>query len=162
MVNYYAGIGSRQTPQSLRVDINNVSVFLERYGYILRSGGASGADTFFEEKVSKKEIYLPWKGFNKNESKLYTITPAALKLAEKYHPKWSMLTSSGRSFMARNCYQVLGYDLNTSVKFILCYTTDGYATGGTGQAIRIAEDMNIPVINMYFDDWKDKLKKLLI
>jgi len=37
---------------------------LELLGYTLRSGGANGADTAFEEGCCRKELYLPWPGFN--------------------------------------------------------------------------------------------------
>lgn len=58
--------------------------------------------------------------------------------------------------MIRNAYQVLGKNLKSPVKFVLCYTDDGCQTdaertrktGGTGQAITIADFNNIPVINL--------------
>ena len=52
-MKYYTGIGSRETPTSLREGINSLSLILEKEGYILRSGGANGSDTFFEEKISR-------------------------------------------------------------------------------------------------------------
>ena len=59
--------------------------------------------------------------------------------------------------MARNCHQVLGQDLKTPVDFIVCWTKDGGESGGTGQALRIARDLNIPVYNLYFEDTIDKI-----
>ena len=60
--------------------------------------------------------------------------------------------------MARNCYQVLGKDLETPSEFIICWTKDGQATGGTGQALRIAKKNNIPVFNLYNPDATEQLK----
>lgn len=46
-------------------------------------------------------------------------------------------------------YQVLGYDLKTPSDMVICWTKDGGASGGTGQALRIAKDYNIPIYNLY-------------
>jgi len=165
MIRYYTGIGSRETPVSLQKTINDISTFLENKGYILRSGGAEGADVFFEEKVDEKnkEIYLPWKGFNNNKSLLYGLDkPKAMEIAEMYHPNWRGLTETVRKIMARNSYQVLGYNLELPSEFVVCYTVDGKSTGGTGQALRIAADYKIPIVNLQHSDWRDKLKELII
>ena len=49
--------------------------------------------------------------------------------------------------MARNGYQILGKDLKTPVRFVICYTPNGDRIGGTAQALRIAMDLKIPVFN---------------
>ena len=150
---YWAGIGSRETPQELKQLIKKITEELNAKGFILRSGGAPGADYFFEiaSIPEQREIYLPWKGFNGNESELYGVTFGALNLAEKYHPYWKNLSLGAKKLMARNCYQVLGQDLKTPVSFVVCWTKDGKASGGTGQAIRIANDLQIPVFNLKLD-----------
>ena len=129
-MKYYAGIGSRETPVELKEKIKTVVEHLNQKNYTLRSGGAQGADSFFEEFARKKEIYLPWMGFN-----------------------------GAKKLMARNCHQVLGLDLKTPVDFIVCWTKDGTINGGTGQALRIAEAYNIPVYNLFFEEsFKNVLK----
>jgi hypothetical protein len=147
---YWAGIGSRETPEDLKPTIQKITEVCNDHGFIMRSGAAPGADSFFEEHSlpSQREIYLPWRGFNGNSSSLYQITDAGLEMAEKYHPGWFRLSQGAKKLMARNCYQVLGFDLSTPVNFIVCWTRDGRASGGTGQAIRIAEKHKIPVFNL--------------
>jgi hypothetical protein len=148
---FYAGIGSRLTPPEMLAFMSRLSRYLYGLGYTLRSGGAAGADTAFEVGVPdpmKMEIYLPWKGFNGNHSLLYGVSNDALELAKQYHPGWSYLSNGGRLFHGRNCYQVLGKDLKTPSRFVVCWTKDGKAFGGTGQAIRIAIDKNIPIFNL--------------
>lgn len=148
---FYAGIGSRETPAYLFPIINRIVFKLEGMGYVMRSGGANGADTFFERSITdtcNKEIYLPWKGFNGNTSPLYGVCDAARELGKKFHPV-NLTKQSVIDLMARNCYQVLGRDLNTPSKFVLCWTKDGKDSGGTGQAIRVAHAYNIPVFNLY-------------
>ena len=61
--------------------------------------------------------------------------------------------STARKFHARNCYQVLGKDLQSPSNFVLCWTPGGAVTGGTGQALRIAIDRGIPVFNMGAPEW---------
>lgn len=159
-MRYYAGIGSRQAPtkwepDSLYNDIYLVTSYMYKNGFVLRSGGAPGADTLFEKSLTvenvaqKSEIYLPWKGFNGNASERYNLTPEAFELAEKYHPAWYRLSDAGKKLMARNSYQVLGEDLKTPVELIICWTPEGKETGGTSQAMRIAKDYGIPIVNLY-------------
>ena len=52
----YAGIGSRniQGRTGLITDITFCAKWLEKKGYLLRSGGALGCDKVFEEAVSKQ------------------------------------------------------------------------------------------------------------
>lgn len=160
-MNCYTGIGSRKTPREILALMAAVAAELAKMGWILRSGGADGADSAFEiGAVSRKEVYLPWKGFNGRNSPYYLITAAALAMAEKYHPAWDRCSPGARKLHARNCYQVLGFDLNTPSNFILCWTPSGKVEGGTGQAMRIALDNNIPIINMYHTDWRDKVHEL--
>ena len=145
---FYSGIGSRETPESLKPTIERVVKRLNELDYTLRSGGADGADKFFEEHAASKEIFLPWKNFNGNESKLFEQSAQAFDMAKKYHPSYKYLSYGAKKMMARNCYQVLGINLKSPVEFVICWTKDGKASGGTGQAIRIAEDSGIPVYNL--------------
>lgn len=149
-MKFYTGIGSRETPIELKSIINTITQLLYFRGYTLRSGGANGADSFFEEGVYNKEIYLPWRGFNNNKSTLYQLSDEGYDMAKKYHPAWNKLSDAAKKLMVRNCYQVLGYDLQTPSEFIICWTRDGKASGGTGQAIRLATACNIPVYNLYY------------
>ena len=147
---FYAGIGSRETPESVKPLIERLMNLCNSRGFILRSGAAPGADTFFEEYSVPhlREIYLPWRGFNDNDSPLYEISQEALEFTSRFHPAWYKLGRGARSLMARNSYQVLGQDLKTPCSFILCWTKDGKASGGTGQAMRIAESQGIPIFNL--------------
>jgi len=158
-MKYYAGIGSRETPIELKEKIKFIVEYLNQKGYTLRSGGANGADSFFEEFAELKEIFLPWQNFNNNQSPLFNPSTEAFVMAEEYHPRFKSLSSGGKKLMARNCHQVLGKDLKTPVDFIVCWTKNGTINGGTGQALRMAEKLNIPVYNLFFDDAIEKLLK---
>lgn len=170
---YFAGIGSRDIPKKHYNLLIDASLYLSRKGYILRSGGASGSDIACEIGVDynngEKEIYIPWKGFNDNKSILFPENLEnwckASKIAAEFHPNWNNLKDSVKKLHARNCYQILGKDLTTPVKFVLCYckVENGEYKGGTSQALRIALYCKIPIINIWLEeDFKkveDKINK---
>lgn len=162
----FAGIGSRQTPVHIQEVMIEVCKELANRGFTLRSGGAAGADKACEcgcdEAHGQKEIYLPWPGFNDHPSHLHSIDPEAIELARIYHPAPHRLTAVTEKMMGRNSYQVLGRDLMTPSDFILCYTNDGKASGGTGQALRIAKDRGIPIFNLYDGDALANLRSYII
>jgi hypothetical protein len=152
-MKYYAGIGSRKTPIEVLQIMTKIAEILEKeLGFILRSGGADGADSAFEMGAEKKEVYLPWKGFNSNDSNLYDCYSDFHKdIAKQFHPRWESLSQGAKKLMIRNSAQIYGLNkdnVNNWSKFIICWTADGKASGGTGQAIRIAEYEGIPVLNL--------------
>ena len=161
----FAGIGSRQTPPDIQELMTKIASFLESRKMILRSGAADGADAAFERGVknpSMKEIYLPWRGFNDHPSDLYHVYPEALAYAAKFHPGWKYLSQGAQKLLARDCYQVVGPDLQTPVEFVVCWTQGGGQRGGTGQAIRIANDSSIPVFNIYSKSVRETLKECIL
>jgi hypothetical protein len=150
---YYAGIGSRHTPPEARDLIRELARELSNQGYTLRSGGAEGADTFFEEAAGRKEIFLPWKGFNNRSCRLtdtrseYIQSPTddAIALASRIIDKYNDRNRAVRMLLARNMHQVMGEDLKTPVEFVICWTQ---GVGGTGHAIKLARLRGIPVYNL--------------
>ena len=157
----YAGIGSRETPEAVQRRMTALAAHLANLDYILRTGGADGADNAFKKGCDAHdgdlELYLPWKGFNGHKSGFLPSLPA-FAMAKHYHPAWEAMSQGGRSLHARNCHQVLGAMLNDPVRFIICWTKDGKASGGTGQALRIAMDpiYNIKIFNLHDSTLTDK------
>lgn len=149
---FYTGIGSRETPLEFLELMTLIAKYLAEKEIVLRSGGAKGADSYFEIGCDlsngKKEIYLPWREFNNNSSLLYPPSNECLEMAKKYHPAWDRLSQGAQKLQSRNCNQILGKDLKTPSHFVLCWTKNGSGGGGTGQAIRIAKDYNVPVFDM--------------
>lgn len=158
---YYAGIGSRKTPDDILEMMTKIAEGLSR-NYILRSGAADGADSAFEKGAGNKKIsYIPWPGFNGSKEEYITVSTAALKMAGEFHPGWMYLSYPVKKLHARNCYQVLGEDLETPADFVICWTPGGEEVGGTAQAIRIAKANGIKVFNLAiekdFKFWNEKL-----
>lgn len=158
MTLYYTGIGSRETPKDVLKKFTELGTFLAEKEYVLRSGGANGADASFELGCDlgqgKKDIFLPWRKFNDNQSILYYVSEEAIKLASENHPAWEKVSIGARKLMGRNCYQVLGYSLNKPSEFVVGYTkvVDGKRWGGTSLAMNLADLYKIPVFNFFLDD----------
>jgi hypothetical protein len=161
----YAGIGSRTTPHDVLYLMTSIATKLDVWGWTVRSGGADGADTAFEG-ASRKEIYLPWSGFNGKRGS--TPSAEAYTIAETHHPRWHALERSVRSLHARNAHQILGADCATPAAFVITWTPDGSTgittvkTGGTGQAIRIARAYDVSIFNLHRDDhraaWEEAIR----
>lgn len=170
-MKYYAGIGSRETPAEFIEKMEKIASILEKRGWILRSGGAPGADSAFERGVSdpkNKEIYLPWSGFQdrdgEEEGELVFDRKEkwAIKIAKKFHPDFANLGKGAKVLMCRNTHQIFG-PKRDSVRslFVVCWTKDGGPTGGTGQAIRIANEYGVPVFNLFFESHEKKLRRMI-
>lgn len=150
----YAGIGSRRTPPEVLELMTKIGRRLAQRGWLLRSGGAVGADqAFFKGAWSVRgatEIYLPWPGYEGQREgvALYRPHPEAFRIAEQFHPAWGKLTEGGKKLHARNVHIVLGCDLSSPVRFIVCWTPGGKLSGGTAQALRIGQALNIPIVNL--------------
>ena len=148
---YYAGIGSRETPKYVLEYFNRLGSWMALGNFVLRSGHADGADKAFEYGcdcvAGRKEIYLPWRGFNGSNSSYILSSQEAYDVAKQYHPYWSNLSDAAKKLQARNSHQILGHNLRTPSDLVICWTKDGLGQGGTGQAIRIAKDCDIPVID---------------
>lgn len=162
---FYAGIGSRETPDSILRAFETIGESLANMDIILRSGRAPGADSAFEKGARRTgkpvEIYIPWNGFPKGSDLTqypaicFDTLPkdqrdAALASVRKYHPAPDRLSAGALKLMARNYCQMFGSSVQDSPSsFVVCYTVDGNATGGTGQAMRMAADANIPILNAH-------------
>lgn len=180
-----AGIGSRTTPLEYLSAMTAIGQEMARDGHILRSGGAAGADSAFEQgwwlneeerylgdmelgiideepkRPYSYEIYVPWYGFNKRTKgsiNCQTINNygKASSLAQSFHPAWDRCSRGAKALHTRNVYIMLGHDLETPVDKVYCWTPGAKVTGGTGQALRLALHYGIPIINLARkEDWKN-------
>lgn len=150
---YYAGIGSRETPDSILKMMTILAQGFAAKGWCLRSGAALGADAAFELGAgANKEIFLPWAGYNNHPSLNNQVSVAALTMASQFHPNWPACKQGAKKLHGRNCQIMLGQNLGAPVSLVICWTKDGKATGGTGQALRMThkDEYNINVYNLYY------------
>lgn len=161
MQKFYAGIGARKTPPNVLSIMTQLAAKLEKDGWVLRSGGAAGADSAFEagiENPANKRIYTV---------KNTLILPEAEQSVDRLHPYPHLMGLYVWHLMARNYYQIHGYENDgPKSRFVVCYTPDGckthemrtQKTGGTGQAISIACEAGVPVFNLAV---KEDLQRIL-
>jgi hypothetical protein len=151
-----------------------------RAGWTMRTGMSPGADQAFYRGAAKAngrmELFLPWPGFEaparcQREGREVLVlaepTEEAYALAARFHPAWGALSPSARRLRARDCHQVLGRDLTSPALLIVCWTPDGSLdgkgprVGGTGQALRVARDRKIAVLNLARPDQAGRLRGYL-
>lgn len=165
----YAGIGSRKTPDDVLSMMVQIGENLADASWYLNTGFADGADKAFAygaehygEEHGLMTNYLPWAGYNDaplNDDR-FKVMPAsglATGLAEHFHPAWDKCSIQAKLLHIRNGYIVLGDDLRSPVDMVVCWTEGGITTGGTGQALRIAQTNDIPIFNLFFTDHQKAL-----
>jgi hypothetical protein len=157
----YAGIGSRETPDNILKIMTQCAVLLAHDGFICSTGGAIGADQAFAQGSNvaggTTHLHLPWKSYEEEwvnslegDNRLYVLAKHdvdAYHSVETYHPSYDKIQDK-RGVIALHARN---YNIITKperVKFIICWTKDAEYSGGTAQAMRIADDLDIPIYNL--------------
>ena len=168
---YYTGIGSRETPDSVLIEMAYIATLLDAKGYVLRSGAASGADTAFASGALNKVEYLPWNGFGVNQNLYHNgktlicldnvnkvIAAKAELIASKIHGKWSACKGGAVKLHTRNIFQIIGNNLDIRSKFVVYWTPydkHGNPSGGTATAVNLAKKLKIPTFNLNIPQQKE-------
>ena len=141
---------------------------LASYGFIGRSGSATGADTAFEighdlfsqdTGIVRFESFLPWDGFNGHTNDDVHVVATGLPkyheaklIMSSVHPKYNRLTQIEKKLHNRNVFQVLGVDLTTPSSLLVCWAKPRgvYSVhGGTNTAYQLAIRHNATILNLY-------------
>lgn len=161
-MNFWTGIGSRDTPVEFMQLMMDLATKLCMLGFILRSGGAQGADSFFYEGVkyeddSYADIFIPWNNFNGMKMgdrhirlPTHSLQDAEL-IASKIHPNWKACSRGARSMHTRNVFQVLGEHLDHKSELLVCWAPvdkQGRVQGGTATAYNLAMQLGVPCFNL--------------
>lgn len=160
MTMIYAGIGSRETPAEILSEMQDIGQALETRKWMLRSGGAKGADTAFLSRAATYENHLPWSGYNGHSltdkrNIVPELTQEIIDIAARFHPAWERLSRPVKILMCRNVTIVLGQKLDQHAKMVVCWTPNGRLIGGTSHGMKIAMAYDIPVFNLAnFSDGK--------
>ena len=158
----YAGVGSRETPPAAIAVIEKLAQLMGKAGYLLRTGGAVGADMAFlrghktasvSGPVPVPEIYLPWPKYNFDVLGPFRETAAvfadptgdAIQLARQFHPAWGRCSGGAKKLHGRNSQILCGFYLNEPVDFVVCWHNN---SGGTMQAIRLAQSKGIKIYHV--------------
>lgn len=174
---FYAGIGSKSTPQDIQDEMKKFATIAFENKWILRSGCTDGADSAFESGVpfaesSAVELFVPWKGYSERENviieQLKPLDDARL-IASQYSLGWEKLSPPVKLTLTCNVRQILGDTLDKPVSFVLCWTSDGCESratrtdesGSTGLAIALADAAGIPIINMKNERWQQRVTEVM-
>lgn len=148
---YYAGIGSRETPQAVLERMEEFGELASGEGWLLRSGGAVGADSAFHNGAKRagvqSQIFLADKRKAKGGDFLYDTKDVHFNLMRVFHPRPDALKPFAAELMARNGCQLFGVDFTNPTRLVVCYTEGGAMKGGTAQALRMAQSGGIPALN---------------
>ncbi len=158
MTPSYAGIGARATPKHILDMMYTTASLLAQDGYICKTGAAIGADQAFALGAinSKGQVHLklPWLNYEQNWIKLMNASGLvttreikhydlqAYKSVKRLHPKAESLSQAVIKLHARN------YLIIENTQFVICWSPGGKTVGGTGQGIKIASELNIPIYNL--------------
>lgn len=157
------GVGSRETDIVSLQTMSKIAKAFSAKGFTLRSGGAKGADSAFENSWNgPKEIFLPWNGYENKWINTGYIVPKIderhISLAASAHPAWERCSDGAKKMHSRNTCQVLGENLDTPATILVCWTVNAEYRGGTAVAMRIADMYNIPIYNLASKNDIEKLR----
>lgn len=155
-VKHYAGIGSRETPQKVLLQMEKIGSFFAEKGYVLRSGGAKGADTYFERGCNNvrglKQIWRPSENY-------FPLHEWAIEKASEVCWEYPLekMKAYTISLITRNMYQIYGDSESVEgiipVDFVVYWSNgnpleEGRESGGTRYAVRAASAIGIPTYNL--------------
>jgi hypothetical protein len=177
-MNYWTGVGSRETPEPILEIMSLIGKKLTDLGWVMRSGDAPGADSAFYAGCLKSEnfgrfkpmVYLagspirgryhdPSMGFY--NATLYDTWEDSRTIALRIRGSWigkggEELSEWGKGQHTRNVMQVLGHTLIEPSRFLICWAIPvgkrGLVKGGTGTAVKLALEEKIDVINLATDE----------
>lgn len=174
----FTGVGHRKgVPDDIRKKAEMLTTWLCQRHVRLRTGDADGMDRIFREAAPKDmcDFFAPLGRFNPHRdaiiigpSELYNCPyREAVDITANTHPTFHYLGDFERELHIRNVFEVLGPNLDHPADFLICWTKDGAETkttrltGGTGQAIRIANKYGIPVFNLQRPDFESRFSTFI-
>ena len=167
-VLHYAGIGTRNPIDEQRELCRKIGRYMAAKGWVLHSGGAAGCDNEFTlgaalqgiaPQVGRVRIHLPWDQYNADLSLHASRFPERVRISVldpndgeafasvQLHPAAATLDLPAIKLHARN-YRIIKPNDSTTCMFVVALPSDKLGGGETGQGIRIAESLNIPVVRL--------------
>lgn len=165
----YAATGNQNPPPEVLSRIESVVRRLNQMGFTARTGGFEGVEEAVEKTSAKKEVHLPWKGFNDKESKFTWTKERATSVARMFQPGFDALKKPVQTFLAKNARLILGDSVASPALFLIVWTEDGCntikrrnaQTGFAGHPIAIASALGIPIYNFQNPEDERRLNEYL-
>ena len=162
----YAGLGDLQTPEYIIEVIRTTAILLVHDGFMCITGGCQGAEQAFANGTlvagGSVKIHLPWPSFEaqwiaklpKERAQIIVLQDDdtdAYNSVKTFHPAYEKLTPSVRAINARY------FNILNNVSFLICWTNEGKLIGSTGQAMRLATYLHVPIYNLGIKETLDKM-----
>lgn len=184
MKKYYAGVGSRETPDDVLLLMIRLGRTLADVGYTLSSGDAIGADRafWFGATLSPRHaevgcrIYLHKDGYQGR----FNNPKIGFLVATQFRETWDKaeaiasaarggfygLGPGGIALHTRNVFQIYGHTLRAKVGSVYYWGLPKGKTekvnGGTNTALQLAIKANLPQrINLYFPEMRARAEAFL-
>lgn len=183
----YAAVGSREAPADICKIIYRLGKILCDKGWHGMSGEAPGCDYFFHAGAKTSKHYkhvgftaiIPWQGFESQGGLRVYARPGnnIITLAQtgwERRAYWigigargtdAGLGRGGIALHSRNALQVLGENMQTKVRMLICYAKPvgktGKVKGGTNTAVVLAIHYKIPIINLAIPEGLTRALKMI-
>ena len=156
MAMCYAGIGSRDTPPIVALEMTQLAEELALEGWHLSSGGADGADSAFADgalRSGARRIWIPWNGYNgmrrgagvvdcqTHPQRWRMETVAAKAMTGGRGSGLGGLSRGVKALFVRNAFVIAAGAFDRPVDAVVCWNPVGKERGGTAHALRIARDL---------------------
>lgn len=179
-MRWYAGIGARKTPSEIGTLMYLLAIKMAEDGWGLSSGGAiDGADARFFGGYKEYSRMRPYDTshqcriilpdakhkFLKDPDnhgfrviQLFSecfLREQSFKEISAFHPNWNACTGNYMGELhGRNACVIKGFDLTAPVERVIYWAEvrNGVVQGGTGTAVRLAESLGIPTMNLIEPD----------
>ena len=163
-----------EVPGEVIILIEQISKLLISKGFTFRYDGNKQdklATQAYNASKQRCEIYLPWKGFNKDvTAKLNRPTELAYHYASGLHNAFNKIPPTVRAIVARNTHVILGDECNTPINLFITWTPDGAevnkdvdykVTGNASFFISACDALDIPVFNLKNATAKDRIVEFI-
>jgi hypothetical protein len=158
--------GNKEAPPEILEKVAQLAQYLESRGFTIRVGGDGPVEDAAEVASQKKEVLLPWRGFNDKESATTFPIERAFHIAKMFHPTWDHMKKGVQSILAKNARLVMGNKMMSPATLLLCWTEDGaedrrevtMKTGLAAHPIRIASGSGVRVFNLGRPDAESRLR----
>lgn len=170
---YRVGVfGSRSIPDKEATNLYRVGKALAAKKLQIETSADEGAIEAVKLGVEEEGLealalvreWLPCSGYKGSDSPHFPPSPQAMELAQKFHPKWELLSLRTKRVMGRMTHILLGEDCRSPVTFAVHWVLPGregderrYCT----QGIRICRTLDIPHFNVALPSSRGKLYALL-
>lgn len=173
-MSHVALVGSRKAPARILNLAWELGRRMAQEDMEMTSGGAPGMDHSWEMGYRMVNpflmtIFLPNDGFNgkTSDGKCYftvndeTLLIRADEIIQDIHPYYDELDGFAYRAHIRNCFQILGKNLDTPADevFLWAPPVGTSVAGGTRTAFELAKQYNIQTWNLYYPETQDVLRK---